>query len=540
MASEINVDKITPQTGTTLELGDSGDTITVTGTLDGSGLTGLNATNLTSGTVPDARFPATLPAVSGANLTGIETGTAWQSSLKTSSFTAVAGQGYFVNTTGGAITMTLPAGSVGATIEVVDVAGTFQTNNLTVAANGSEKIRGSTNNKILDGQNDGLRLVYSGATNGWVVPTSNEVVSIPSLTSITGNIIESTASDLTLAGINFLATNLVVNFFQSSDSIDVDVTVTPTSDVAATVSVPSSVYNNVTSGNAVTIKVTNSDILESNTVNKTAISLPTGGTITTSGNFKIHTFTSSGTLVNAINGLTIQSLVIAGGGGGGRDDFSGDRGAGGGGAGGYRNSTPSESSGGGAGAEVTQNLSVASYTVTVGAGGGSKSAGSNSSLSGSGISTITSNGGGQGGSHNATGGENPGTGGSGGGALNDGSGAAGTSGQGFAGGSGSHVPFNGGGGGGAGSTGANGSNSAPGSGGQGLSSSITGSAVTRAGGGGARGGSGNASGGSGGGGAGGGVSGTANTGSGGGANRQAAAGSGGSGIVIIRYDITTI
>jgi|TARA_B100001093_G_scaffold115016_1_gene107415 hypothetical protein len=540
MASEINVDKITPQTGTTLELGDNGDTITVTGTLDGSGLTGLNATNLTSGTVPDARFPATLPAVSGANLTGIETGTAWQSSLKTSSFTAVAGQGYFVNTTGGAITMTLPAGSVGATIEVVDVAGTFQTNNLTVAANGSEKIRGSTNNKILDGQNDGLRLVYSGATNGWVVPTSNEVVSIPSLTSITGNIIESTASDLTLAGINFLATNLVVNFFQSSDSIDVDVTVTPTSDVAATVSVPSSVYNNVTSGNAVTIKVTNSDILESNTVNKTAISLPTGGTITTSGNFKIHTFTSSGTLVNAINGLTIQSLVIAGGGGGGRDDFSGDRGAGGGGAGGYRNSTPSESSGGGASAEVTQNLSVASYTVTVGAGGGSKSAGSNSSLSGSGISTITSNGGGQGGSHNATGGENPGTGGSGGGALNDGSGAAGTSGQGFAGGSGSHVPFNGGGGGGAGSTGANGSNSAPGSGGQGLSSSITGSAVTRAGGGGARGGSGNASGGSGGGGAGGGVSGTANTGSGGGANRQAAAGSGGSGIVIIRYDITTI
>ncbi len=540
MASEINVDKITPQTGTTLELGDNGDTITVTGTLDGSGLTGLNATNLTSGTVPDARFPATLPAVSGANLTGIETGTAWQSSLKTSSFTAVAGQGYFVNTTGGAITMTLPAGSVGATIEVVDVAGTFQTNNLTITANGSEKIRGSTNNKILDGQNDGLRLVYSGATNGWVVPTSNEVVSIPSLTSITGNIIESTASDLTLAGINFLATNLVVNFFQSSDSIDVDVTVTPTSDVAATVSVPSSVYNNVTSGNAVTIKVTNSDILESNTVNKTAISLPTGGTITTSGNFKIHTFTSSGTLVNAINGLTIQSLVIAGGGGGGRDDFSGDRGAGGGGAGGYRNSTPSESSGGGASAEVTQNLSVASYTVTVGAGGGSKSAGSNSSLSGSGISTITSNGGGQGGSHNATGGENPGTGGSGGGALNDGSGAAGTSGQGFAGGSGSHVPFNGGGGGGAGSTGANGSNSAPGSGGQGLSSSITGSAVTRAGGGGARGGSGNASGGSGGGGAGGGVSGTANTGSGGGANRQAAAGSGGSGIVIIRYDITTI
>ena len=540
MASEINVDKIIPQSGTTLELGDSGDTITVTGTLDGSGLTGLNANNLASGTIPDARFPATLPAVSGANLTGIESGTQWQSSIKTASFTAVAGQGYFVNTTGGAITMTLPAGSVGATIEVVDVAGTFQTNNLTVAANGSEKIRGSTSDKVLDGQNDGLRLVYSGATNGWVIPTSNETVSIPSLTSISGNIIENNASDITLAGINFLTSGLIVNFFQSSDSIDVNVTVTPTSDVAATVSVPASVYNNVTSGNAVTIKVTNSDVLESNTVNKTAIALPSGGTITTSGNFRIHTFTSSGTFVNAINGLTIQSLVIAGGGGGGKDVFANQRGAGGGGAGGFRNSTPTESSGGGAGAEGTQNLSVASYTVTVGAGGASQASGSNSEISGSGISAITSLGGGHGASHNASGTTGAAVGGSGGGGPNDSAGAAGTSGQGFGGGTGSHVPFNGGGGGGAGSNGANATSSAAGNGGSGVSSSITGSAVIRAGGGGGRGGSGNASGGSGGGGAGGGVSGTVNTGSGGGANRNATAGSGGSGVVIIRYDITTI
>ena len=49
--------------------------ITATG-FKGSGanLTALNATQLTSGTIPDARFPATLPAVSGANLTGIEVG----------------------------------------------------------------------------------------------------------------------------------------------------------------------------------------------------------------------------------------------------------------------------------------------------------------------------------------------------------------------------------------------------------------------------------------------------------------------------------
>ena len=40
----------------------------------GAKLTALNATQLTSGTIPDARFPATLPAVSGAQLTGISVG----------------------------------------------------------------------------------------------------------------------------------------------------------------------------------------------------------------------------------------------------------------------------------------------------------------------------------------------------------------------------------------------------------------------------------------------------------------------------------
>ena len=49
--------------------------------------------------------------------------------------------------------------------------------------------------------------------------------------------------DLTLTGTNFLVANLVVNFLQSSDSIDVDVTVTPTSQTAATVTVPSSVFD---------------------------------------------------------------------------------------------------------------------------------------------------------------------------------------------------------------------------------------------------------------------------------------------------------
>ena len=80
--SILEVNKIRPQTGTTTEVGESGDTITVpsgatlnvAGTLgatSGANLTALNASNLGSGTLPSARFPATLPAVSAANLTNL-------------------------------------------------------------------------------------------------------------------------------------------------------------------------------------------------------------------------------------------------------------------------------------------------------------------------------------------------------------------------------------------------------------------------------------------------------------------------------------
>ena len=89
-------------------------------------------------------------------------------------------------------------------------------------------------------------------------------------------------------GTNFLTSGLVVNFLQSTRSIDVDVTVTPSSETAATVAVPSSVYNNVQGGDAVTIKVTNSDGVASGTQNTTVVAYATGGTITTSGGKRYH------------------------------------------------------------------------------------------------------------------------------------------------------------------------------------------------------------------------------------------------------------
>ena len=98
----------------------------------------------------------------------VDSGTDWQS-VQTASFTAVAGKGYPVNTTSGAITITLPASpSVGDFIQVVDYAGTFQTNALTIAASGSDKIEGEALSFAIKAQRAGATITYVDATQGWV------------------------------------------------------------------------------------------------------------------------------------------------------------------------------------------------------------------------------------------------------------------------------------------------------------------------------------------------------------------------------------
>jgi len=391
--------------------------------------------------------------------------------------------------------------------------------------------------------NDDQDVVYFSNGSSWQKISAT----IASLTSITGSIVAGIGSNLTLAGTGFLSSNLVVNFVQSSDSINTNVTVTPTSDTAATVAVPAAVYNNVTNGNAVTIKVTNSDASTSDTVNVTAVGLPTGGSITTSGGFRIHTFTSSGTF-----GLTypvaVQYLVIAGGGGSGARRHSG-----GGGAGGYRSSVSGENSGGGASAETASVLSAGNYTVTVGAGGASSTSGSNSNSgntngSNSVFGSITSLGGGWGGTYNSGGNSGGCGGGSGSESGNSHSPGSGTTGQGFNGGDGSDNvgAGGGGGGGGAGTAGADGSGENGGPGGAGVSSSITGSSVTRGGGGGGGGSSNGTAGGGGNGGGGAGANGNASPnsgaanyggGAGGGGSDGRTVPNGGSGLVVVRYAI---
>ena len=94
-------------------------------------------------------------------------GTDWQSAIKTANFTASAGEGYFVNTTSSTLTVTLPVGVVGTEILLQDYAGTFATNKIILAANGSEKIQGVTDDSQIAIKNATTTLIYQDATRGW-------------------------------------------------------------------------------------------------------------------------------------------------------------------------------------------------------------------------------------------------------------------------------------------------------------------------------------------------------------------------------------
>ena len=436
---------------------------------------GANIINESSNTITIGASGDTVTLASGASQTGFgrEGSVDWQTgSIKTGDFTAVSGEGYFVNTTSGAITVTLPASpSAGDIVAIADYARTFATNNVTVGRNGSN-IQGVAFNGTIATNGQSTTFVYVDGTKGWI-PTEDQTTN------------------------NYGA-----------------------SYVAAT-----------------------------------------GGTITTCGDFKIHTFTRPGTFCVSVAGNPagndkIEYLVVAGGGGGGSGDIGG-----GAGAGGFRFASPSlaplcyPAKPLAAPAAITATVSA--FPITVGAGGSASpggTAGSNSIFS-----TITSAGGG-GGSLPSPGAR---CGGSGGAPAGNGntppvSPAQGTNGGNYYDSGGSRKGM--GGGGGAIQAGQSGSASPPtqvgfGGDGGGLPTAFGSNGVpcgsfryyAGGGGGGFEDGGAIATGGKGGGGRGGGNSpavcaqnGTANSGGGGGgegypAPTRGPAGSGGSGIVILRY-----
>ena len=95
-------------------------------------------------------------------------GISWQT-VKTASFNASASEGYFVNTTSGAITATLPSSpTLGDEIAFIDYAGTFDTNNLTIGRNG-KPIQGDASDLTVATERAGLTLVFVDDTQGWLL-----------------------------------------------------------------------------------------------------------------------------------------------------------------------------------------------------------------------------------------------------------------------------------------------------------------------------------------------------------------------------------
>ena len=128
-----------------------------------------------TGNVTADRF-LKVASVTGSGTTGVgqlsfaevSGGTSWQS-VKTSNTTMVAGEGYFVNTTSGAITMTLPSSATqGDEVSVIDYAGTADTNNITIGRN-SHKIQGASADLTVSTERAGFTLVYVDSTQGWLL-----------------------------------------------------------------------------------------------------------------------------------------------------------------------------------------------------------------------------------------------------------------------------------------------------------------------------------------------------------------------------------
>jgi hypothetical protein len=269
-------------------------------------------TKRTGSTLTIGECGATVQLATGATQTGFgRTGTVdWCTTAKTSPFTAVSGDGYFVNTTSGAVTVTLPASpSAGDIVAISDYASTFQTNSVTIARN-SSKINGACTNAVLETEGVAVTLVYVDGTRGWkqVNDATENVTGAPNYVVATG-----------------------------------------------------------------------------------------GDTTITNGDFKIHAFTSDGTLCvsnagNPCGSTVLEYLVVGGGGSGGKGDGAG------GGAGGFRYFSALSPAGSPLVAPAGITASVSSFPITVGGGGAGVPVGIGNAGSNTIFSTITSAGGGGGGS----------------------------------------------------------------------------------------------------------------------------------------------
>ena len=173
--SKIEVNEIDAQSGSTITVGSACKSVAVPGNVvktnavqasDAGNIISQSGTTITIGASGD-----TVSLASGASQSGFgRAGSVdWQTgSIKTSTFTAASGEGYFVDTSSGAVTANLPAGSAGAIVSFADYTRTFGTNALTVSPNGSEKIGGVAASMSIAVDGQALTLVYVDGTEGWI------------------------------------------------------------------------------------------------------------------------------------------------------------------------------------------------------------------------------------------------------------------------------------------------------------------------------------------------------------------------------------
>jgi len=185
MTSKIKVDNIN-------KVSDDSNIIKKCGTTTTIGSGASNPIVVDGSAITLGRCGGTVALASGATQTGFgRTGTVdWQTgSIKTATFTAANGEGYFANTSGGAFTMNLPAGTAGNIVSVVDYTNTFQTNALTIAPNGSQKIGGVAATNVLNTEGQSVTFVYVDDTEGWknVQDSTSNITGNPNLSaSVTG------------------------------------------------------------------------------------------------------------------------------------------------------------------------------------------------------------------------------------------------------------------------------------------------------------------------------------------------------------------
>ena len=183
MTSKIKVDNIADQddnniineSGDVITVGAAGDTVVAAGNIvksnayqasDGGSIISQSGTTITIGASGD-----TVSLASGASQSGFgRSGSVnWQTgSIKTGNFTAANGEGYFINTTSGAIVMNLPAGSAGDIVALADYAGTFDSNKVTITPNGTDKIGGSNASSEITTKGLAVTLVFVDSTQGWI------------------------------------------------------------------------------------------------------------------------------------------------------------------------------------------------------------------------------------------------------------------------------------------------------------------------------------------------------------------------------------